>query len=407
MQYDVQYLGAAASVTTRSERRGKHRVAVRTYDRYRSIVRLHLTPSLGALKIEQLRPANIEAALTQWINGTRHDKEPGKLSPRSVKHIFDTLRAACRWGVRMEMLVRNPADHVSPPKAQQPEMKTIDAIGFGALLEAAADSELRIPIVVLLGTGLRRGELLGLKWSDVDLDSRKLSVRRSIELVNGERREKAPKTARSARRLALSSFVVDALREQRRRQDSRNELIGRDFNDSDYVFDRPDGSLWKPDSFSWAFADLVRRAGLPKIRLHDLRHSYATLSLAAGNDLKTISTSLGHSTISITANIYMHAVDSLGQEHADRLDSMLGPTASASRNRSTANRETVSVQFPCNPAGGQTKNPAYSEVFLVAPAGFEPDSRLPPLTENHENALFFEIRIPPGPAHWRPFSARW
>jgi integrase len=132
--------------------------------------------------------------------------------------------------------------------------------------------------------------------------------------------------------LALAAFVIEALRRRKATQLERlnamlkDELEARRRQESSYVFDRADGSPWNPDSFSWAFADLVRRAKLPKIRLHDLRHSHATLALSAGTDLKTISAALGHSTSSITANTYVHAIESMQRSHADRIDAMLGDT---------------------------------------------------------------------------------
>jgi Phage integrase family len=142
------------------------------------------------------------------------------------------------------------------------------------------------------------------------------------------------------------------------------------------VFDRADGSLWNPDSFSWAFASLVRRAKLTRVRLHDLRHSYATLSLAAGADLKTISTALGHSTISITANTYIHAVEALQRGHADRVEAILGEAVSSAIAESPIARRVRPVPQRCqNPIQSAEKVRIYEET-LVAPAGFEP--ALPP-----------------------------
>ncbi len=174
-------------------------------------------------------------------------------------------------------------------------------------------------------TGLRRGELLALRWSDVDLAGGRLSVRRSLERVGGEIRTKEPKTARSRRTVALPTFAITALRT---RKDDQHRNLAVLFGDLEarrrqregWVFDRIDGEPWDPGAFSLAFYRLIRRAKLPAVRFHDLRHSYGTLALAAGTDLKTISAALGHSTISTTANIYLHAVESLQQEAADRIN---------------------------------------------------------------------------------------
>ena len=310
----------------------KTRVGHRTWWRYRQIVKDYLVPAFGEMRVNKLRPVHIEAALASWSTSSKIKRTDKPLSARSVKHLRDTMRAICRWGVRMEVVSRDPVAAVEPPKCEAPEMRTLDAAGVAALLKAANGTDLQGPIAVLVGTGLRRGELLGLRWSDVDSVAGRLTVRRSIEIVGRDRREKPPKTQRSARTLALAGFVIEALRRRKATQLERlnamlrDELEARRRQESSYVFDRADGSPWNPDSFSWAFADLVRRAKLPKIRLHDLRHSHATLALSAGTDLKTISAALGHSTISITANTYVHAIEQMQRNHADRIDAMLGDT---------------------------------------------------------------------------------
>ncbi len=302
----------------------EHRVSGHTYVRYHQLVTDYVVPELGRLRVRQLRPARIEAAVTKWLATKRAD-EKRLLSPRSVKHVFDVLKSALNWGVRMNVITRNPVDAVEAPRYVQAEMKTLDAAGIAKLLRAAASSDLRLPIAVLIGTGLRRGECLALKWGDLDLDAARMTIRRTLELVKGQIREKPPKTARSARTLALAPFVVAALREQRALQGEVriNKGMGR-ASDDDYVFDRSDrrGEPWNPDTFGSRFYSLVRRKKLPTVRLHDLRHSFASLSLVAGADLKLISSSLGHSTIAVTANTYLHVAQSLQERHAAQLDSL-------------------------------------------------------------------------------------
>ena len=261
-------------------------------------------------------------------------------------------------------------------------MRTLDAAGVAALLNAANGADLQEPIAVLVGTGLRRGELLGLRWSDIDFLGRRLTVRRSIEIVGRDRREKPPKTQHSARTLALAAFVIEALRRRKATQLERlnallgDELEARRRQGSSYVFDRADGSPWNPDSFSWAFANLVSGAKLPKIRLHDLRHSHATLALSAGTDLKTISAALGHSTISITANTYVHAIEQMQRSHADRIDAMLGDTVAkaiggASEEAAGSSGPQRAHTLPLALEKARKYRPE-----SLAPAGFEP--ALPP-----------------------------
>jgi len=349
----------------------KHRVGAKTYHRYEQLMRDYVVPALGGHRADKLRPAHVEAALSSWVAAKRLDGSKGSISARSVRHVFDTLRAACRWATRMGILPRNPIDAVSPPTWQQREMRTLDATGVAALLKAAHGTELGLPIAVLVGTGMRRGELLGLRWSDVDLDAGKLSIRRSVEMIDGERREKPPKTRRSARTLAIAPFVVEALRRQKREQNERRLLFGLGRDENAYIFDRADCSPWRPDSFSWSFADLVRRSKGAKVRLHDLRHSHATLALAAGTDLKTISAALGHSTISVTANTYLHEVESLQQGHAARIDAMLGSAVTDALAVAGGASESAGPRR-AHATPQSMKKPLQNKGLMVAPTGFEP-----------------------------------
>ncbi len=313
----------------------EHRVGARAFANYRAHVENYIVPGLGSVRVEALRPALVEEALASWISGGRSDrrKDRADLSRRTVAHIFSTLRAVCTWGVRMQIMPRNVAEAVEPPKVEQHEMTALDAAGVGEMLAAVQGSELEHAVVLAVGTGLRRGEFLGLRWTDVDLEAGRLTVRRSVEMVKGQRREKPPKTRNSARTIALPAFVVAALKARKDEQQANltrlvGELEARRRQRDAFIFDRADGEPWAPTIFGNAFARAMKRAGL-RVRLHDLRHTYATLSLGAGVDLKTVSSALGHSAIGVTANTYLHAVESLQRDSADRLDSLLGGTLSA------------------------------------------------------------------------------
>jgi integrase len=306
---------------------------------YRGHVELHIIPALdprgvltaqelragaaskkGSRRVRDLKAHHVERALATWRSSGRNDHEEGRLSPRSVAHVFRTLRTICRWGLRF----------------RRREMRALDAKGIVNLLLAARGTELETPIAVAVGTGLRRGELLGLRWSDIDLNIGRLTVRRSIEVVREEstdadghharyvRREKPPKTATSRRTISLAPSVEAVLRRQRAEQHERRIHCGLGRDQDCFVFDRLDGSPWEPPTFSSEFAKLVRHAKLPHVRFHDLRHTFASTSLQAGVDLKTISASLGHSTVSVTADLYAHVHETLRVEHAARIESVMG-----------------------------------------------------------------------------------
>lgn len=308
-----------------------HRVGIKTLRRYESITRIYLIPSLGHLRAESLSPSQIESALSSWINGPRNDRESGKLSPRTVKHLLDTLRTICRWAVKMRVLTRNPVDSVEPPLVPRKEMRALDADGVGTLLQHASSTDLEAPISVAVGTGLRRGELLALRWTDIDLERSRLTVRRSLETVDGITRSKPPKTARSARTIALPQFVREVLRRVRREQNERRLALGLGRLEDGWVFSLDGEQPIEPGAFSFKFAQIVKRSNIQHVRFHDLRHSFGTLALASGVDLKTVSSALGHSTIAMTANTYVHAVEALQDDAAARIDGLLGHVVTGAR----------------------------------------------------------------------------
>ena len=365
--------GARLTVAALAQRwldAAEHRVTTRTYTFYAAHVRLYILPSLGSLRAEQLRPAHLEAALVAWRHGKRNDKEQGALSPRTVAHVFNTLRTLLRWGVKMGTLVRNVADAVEPPRYERKEMCTLESTGVAKLLKAAQGSELQAVIAVAIGTGLRRGELLGLRWSDIDLVAHRLTVRRSVETVKGVTRTKPPKTARSARTIALPPFVVDVLRDEY----AKHELLrGRAPDESTWVFVRGDGSQWEPGAFSLAFARFVKNAKLPHVRFHDLRHSFGTLALASGVDLQTVSRALGHESVAITSRIYVHTIEALQADAAARIDAMLGSAVTSALGKQTGPLKlSDSVPQACHATSFIKKKAHKCGPNVVAPTGIEP-----------------------------------
>ena len=319
----------------------KHRVRSRTWMAYLAHCRLYLIPTFAHRRTRDITPHEIESALIGW-RGRRKDREAKQLSPRSVVHIFRTLRTIYRWAVRKGLLSTDPTQYVDPPRTPQREMRTLSPAALADLLEAARGTDLLAPIATAVGTGLRRGELLGLRWSDIDLTSGRLTVLRALEVVRDEHvaedgsvtysyatREKPPKTVGSRRTISLAPSVVAVLERARFEQRERRFQYGLRRDEDSYVFDCGDCTPWEPGRFSSAFAKLVKSARLPHVRLHDLRHSYASLSLQAGVDLKTISMSLGHTDIGTTANLYAHVTETLQARHAERIESIMGSALAA------------------------------------------------------------------------------
>jgi integrase len=287
---------------------------------YRNHIEAHIVPALGKIRLTDLRPQDIEKAKARWASepaGRR--KKKVRLSARTVHHVFSTLRTALYRAKRQRRISVNPCELVDPPRVEQKEMQALDPAGAAALLKACGQSTIGAAIVTSLGTGLRRGELLALKWGDVDLKAGMLTVQRAVERVDRSTRFKEPKTRRSRRTISLPRFVVDRLRRHRTDQAQwfYANALGRTTADT-LVFERG-GEAWIPNTFGTAFTRALRDAGVPHVRLHDLRHTFASLALEAGVDLKTVSNALGHSTISTTADIYAHVTDSLMRDAAEKI----------------------------------------------------------------------------------------
>lgn len=236
-------------------------------------------------------------------------------------------------GVRWQLLNVNPAAAVRPPKAERPELETPDAEKVTQVLQAARKTRLYVPLAVAASTGLRRGELLALRWRDVDLDCRDpkteelapiLRVTASLQFVGAGATFLPPKTDRARRTVALAPATAALLRRHRKEQAERRLLLGAAWQDLDLIIERGDGGPLIPNLFSQQWHTLVRRIGLPDMRLHDLRHAYATRLLEAGVHPKVVSEALGHSSVSFTMDTYQHLMPGMQDAAARAIEEALG-----------------------------------------------------------------------------------
>ena len=304
------------------------RVANRTLHSYDVWVRRYLKPTLGTLVVSEIRPSHIEKALADWSKRQRLDGS-APLSQHSVKHIFDTLRAVCRWAVRMGYLQNSPVDRVDAPHFKRREISTLDPDEIADLLIAANGTDLQPVILAVAGTGLRGSEVLALQWPDIDFIQGTLTVIRTLDLTKGPTPViRPPKTDESKRVISLPEFVRVALLLQQAEQRQRYEKLEVELRPDAWVFDRSDrldGLPWNPETFSKAFMRLVKRSDVPRTTFHGLRHAYATIALNAGVNLVTVSRTLGHSEVNTTAKFYVHVIAALKREGAHRVESALGP----------------------------------------------------------------------------------
>lgn len=294
----------------------RHSLRPRTWEGYESIVRTRLIPQLGRLRLDQVSPAHLAAA---------YDRLLGRgLSAKSVLNTHRLLHRALEDAVRWGMLVRNPCDLVDPPRATRPAVRALDAGEVARLLEASATDDLGPLITVAVLTGLRLGELLGLTWDEVDLERGELSVVRSLQRVRGRGLVVVPpKTASSKRLVPLAPQAVAALREQRRRQLASRLKAGPAWAGGNWVFTTALGLPYDPSDVTHRFQRLLERAGLPRVRFHDLRHTAASLLLAEGVHPKVVASLLGHSTVLITLDTYSHVMPGLTRQATETLAGLI------------------------------------------------------------------------------------
>ena len=302
-------------------------LAANTVIETRRILDRMLLPRLGDVPLAGLRPEHLDALYADLLRTGRRDG--GAMSPATVQRIHGVVRRALTVGVRWGWLAANPAFIAMPPRSTRRAISPPAPTDVARLIDAA-EPDLGVFVLVAATTGARRGELCGLRWSDIDLTEPRVEITRAIIIVDGNC-QVAPTKTRQTRRVALDPVTVGALRAHRRRSETR-ALAAAGLRSDGYVFshDRDGGRPWRPDSTSRAFRQLCDEVGLDHVRLHDLRHFVATRLLASGVDVRTVSGRLGHSLASTTLNVYAAFVPD-ADRHAAKLIGRLvtGGTAAA------------------------------------------------------------------------------
>src|SRR5262245_2499116 len=238
------------------------KVAAKTYERYAEIVRSHLVPALGHHPLARLQPLHIQAYYSEALQQGRRDGRGG-LSAQTVVHHHRVLREALQKAVRWQLLARNPADAVEPLRPQRREMEVFERGEVERLLDAARETWLAVLVLLAVTTGLRRGELLGLRWQDVDLEAGKLAVRQSLEQTKAGLSFKPPKTQKGRRVVTLPPLTVEALRRHRADQARERLLLGPAYHDRGRVLARSDGRPLNPAEVTRLFKRLVHKASVP------------------------------------------------------------------------------------------------------------------------------------------------
>ena len=287
-----------------------------TYERHEALIRRHIRPTLGKLKLKVLTPAHVQRLY--------RDRLDSGLAPATVQKIHVVLHKALAQAVRWSLVPRNVTDAVKAPRPAPEEMRPLSLEETRRLLEAARGDSLETLYVLAVHTGMRQGELLGLKWNDVDLANGVIHVRRTVTRNRGRLLLGEPKTKRSRRTVNLTEPAVEALRSHLNRQLADVARLGDLYEDQGLIFTTEAGTLINPTNLrKRSFASLLRRAGLPDVRFHDLRHTCATLLLSKNVHPKYVQELLGHATVAITLDTYSHFIPSMGQQTAKAMEDVL------------------------------------------------------------------------------------
>ena len=297
-------------------------VTPKTHERYGEIVNNFLIPALGALHLAKLTPSLIEKAYGDWAIGGRRDGKSGGLSPLTRRYIHVILKSALARAVEQQVIARNPADVLSKrlPKVERKEMVTWAPEQSAQSLESIRHTRTYWPVLVALATGMRRGEVLALRWKHVDLDRGTLRVMQSLEQTKNGLRFKDTKTSK-VRAIVLPAYAVEELRRLKRQQAEELLALGVGQTGDTLVCCRADGEPLQPRSLTHQFAKLGKdMKGLPRLRFHDLRHTHATQLLSDGVHPKVAQERLGHSTSTTTIDLYSHVTPTMQADAAARLE---------------------------------------------------------------------------------------
>lgn len=293
-------------------------VAPKTRMYYTQVIKEHVIPRLGNIELSELRPVHIVEAQRFWLTqGWLRTKTRRGLSPKSVANIHRILHLALQYAVRWKLLASNPVDAVDPPRWERREQAWLDLEQAQALVQHLEATAAGTAVLVKLSTGLRMGELLGIRWRDVDLPNRTIALQQQLQWISGQQYVmRAVKSHRSRRPVTIDSDLADVLRAHKARQNQMRLKVGEVWEARDLVFTTETGHNLTPDQVRRSLLRALKAAGLPRIRPHDLRHTHASLLLRLHTPMKVVQERLGHSTFAITADIYSHVSADLQEQAA-------------------------------------------------------------------------------------------
>lgn len=306
----------------------RQRVCITSYDLYSSIIKLHIVPDIGGIELRKLRPMDIQEL---YNKKTKSGKAygGGGLSSETIRRIHNILHSALKQAVKEGLVIRNAADSVEPPKIIRTEVKPLTKTDLNKFMDTVKKDRLYALFALALGTGLRKGEILSTRWSDLDLDKGTVTVQRTLARVYTDEGEtktelifKEPKTSKSRRTIPIPGFVIAALKSHKAKQNEEKLLLEdkKHHEENNLVFCTPDGKPLEPRNFTKRYAKLLIKAGLAHTPFHNWRHTFATVLLEMGEHPKVVQEMLGHSKIATTLDTYSHIVQGMTEQAAVKMD---------------------------------------------------------------------------------------
>lgn len=291
-------------------------VRIRTYERYETLIRLHIVPVIGRVQLQKLTAQHVQALYAKKLEEN--------LSPTTVNLLHTTLHKVLDDAMRWGLVARNVCDAVTPPRRGHYEIKPLTMEQAQKFIAAAKGHKLEALFVLAITTGMRRGEILALKWQDINFAQGTLQVRRIFTRAPGNRYiESEPKTEKSKRSIMLPALTMELLKQHRVHQLEEKLQAGPQWEDHDLVFCTALGTPMNPSKLLERFNKLLEKAELPHIRFHDLRHSAATILLSMGTHPKVVQELLGHNQISMTMDIYSHVLPTMQKDAMSKLNDAL------------------------------------------------------------------------------------
>lgn len=286
-------------------------LAPKTRHGYAGLIERHIIPHIGALKLSDVRPIHLQNLYGKLLSSDRKDGKDGGLSANTVAQIHAILHRAFQVAFKLQLVKMNPASVVDKPRPRRPEVVILSREQRDLLLKEAAKTPFYLPVLLAVRLGLRRGEALALRWSDIDFGKGLVTVRAALGYTPEDGVYEGEPKRGSRRRLPLPKDVAEALAKHRHEQKKRRLAAGPAWHDLDLVCDAGDGRPWFPDSISTWCPRFTESIGLPRLRFHDLRHNYAADMIEQGLHPKVIQMRMGHSSIVVTMDIYGHLMPTL------------------------------------------------------------------------------------------------